>query len=396
MINNLQRRRQRMPAYQLTLNGKDVTGNLQGRLILLTLTDNRGLEADQLDISLDDSNDDLDIPSRGVKLQLAIGWAGEPLVDKGTYTVDEVAHTGAPDKITIRARSADLRAGLRLKREKSWHNTTLGEMVRVIAGNAGLTPGISDDLASVKIRHLDQTNESDLNLLTRVCKDHGAIATIKKDKLIVFRAGAGATVSGLEITPITIERSDGDQHNYQSSDRDAYSGVIAIWVEGTTGKRHEALVGDAENAKTLRHVHATEVEAMEAALAEMGRIQRATATLSFTLAYGRPDAYPEAPVLAVGWKPVISDTAWVAYQVVHQIQDSGFTTKLECEVLGAEQEQPKPGDITGVKAKWLDKKTGKRSTALAGREGNVKTLGTTYASEKAAKKAAAREWEKIR
>ncbi|MBJ9626074.1 phage late control D family protein, partial [Burkholderia multivorans] len=41
--------------YSITLAGKDITHKFDGRLISMTLQDNRGFEADQLDISLDDS-----------------------------------------------------------------------------------------------------------------------------------------------------------------------------------------------------------------------------------------------------------------------------------------------------------------------------------------------------
>lgn len=44
------------PAFMLTLNSQDITSNFSDRLISLTMTDNRGFEADQLDIELDDTD----------------------------------------------------------------------------------------------------------------------------------------------------------------------------------------------------------------------------------------------------------------------------------------------------------------------------------------------------
>lgn len=40
--------------YSITLDGKDISRKFDGRLISMTLQDNRGFDADQLDISLDD------------------------------------------------------------------------------------------------------------------------------------------------------------------------------------------------------------------------------------------------------------------------------------------------------------------------------------------------------
>ncbi|EOM4439129.1 phage late control D family protein, partial [Escherichia coli] len=79
------------------------------RLMSMTLTDNRGFEADQLDIELNDADGQVGLPVRGAVLTVYIGWKGFALVCKGKFTVDEVEHRGAPDVVTIRARSADFR-----------------------------------------------------------------------------------------------------------------------------------------------------------------------------------------------------------------------------------------------------------------------------------------------
>lgn len=73
---------------------------------------NRGFEADQLDLELDDADGKIVLPRRGAVITLALGWKGQPLFPKGAFTVDEIEHTGAPDRLTIRARSADFRETL--------------------------------------------------------------------------------------------------------------------------------------------------------------------------------------------------------------------------------------------------------------------------------------------
>lgn len=90
------------------------------------LPDNRGFEADQLDLELDNADGMIVLPRRGV-IHLALGWEGQPLFPKGGFTVNEIEHSGSPDWLTIRARSADFRETLNIRREKSWHQTTVGE-----------------------------------------------------------------------------------------------------------------------------------------------------------------------------------------------------------------------------------------------------------------------------
>ena len=53
--------------------------------------------------------------------------------------------------------------------------------------------------------------------------------------------------------------------------------------------------------------------------------------MSYTLALGRPDLYPEIPVLLSGFKPEIDDAQWLAKTVTHKIDSSGFTTALDLE-----------------------------------------------------------------
>ncbi|MGK3600342.1 phage late control D family protein, partial [Escherichia coli] len=50
------------PAFMLTLNSQDITSNFSDRLISLTRTDNRGFEAEQLDIELDDTDGKVELP----------------------------------------------------------------------------------------------------------------------------------------------------------------------------------------------------------------------------------------------------------------------------------------------------------------------------------------------
>lgn len=116
------------PGFSIVIEGKDVTTVLDNRLMGVTLTDNRGFEADQLDLELDDADGQIVLPRRGAVIQFALGWEGQPLFPKGSFTVDEIEHSGAPDRLTIRARSADFRATLNIRREKSWHQTTVGRL----------------------------------------------------------------------------------------------------------------------------------------------------------------------------------------------------------------------------------------------------------------------------
>ena len=334
------------PSYRITVAGRDITPLMNARLVELTLTDNRGFEADQLDLTLDDSDGALDLPPRGAEIRLYLGWAGSALEDKGSYTVDEVESSGAPDKMTLRARSADLRKGLTTKREQSWHQTTLGAILRTIAQRNALTAVIGSVFDAATIAHIDQTDESDVNFLTRLAQEYDGIAAVKADRLLFIPAGRGTTASGRALDPVTITRQSGDSHRFAVADRNAYTGVRAYWHDTRTGRKEEVIVGTDEvpdaptptepsagNLKTLRHTYASKRNAETASKAEWQRLQRGVAEFSITLAKGRPELIPELPVQVRGFKPQIDAAEWIISRITHRLAYTGLTTALELDVL---------------------------------------------------------------
>lgn len=321
------------PAWKVTLDGVDLTGKLRPRLVELSITSAREDDADQLDITLSDADGRLAIPPTGAVLRVWLGWDTGGLTDMGSFAVDEVEHSGAPDVITLHARSAHFRSDLRTQREVSYDATTVGAVIDTLAGRNGLTPRCHPSLAALGIAHLDQTNESDLNLLTRLGKRYDACATVKAGALIFAPIGKGTTATGKPIPRVTLTRNQGDQHRYHCADRDTVTGVRATWHDDASGKTMAATVGqdDGKGTKTLRHRYPNQAEAEQASTAEYARRQRGQASFSYTLAHGRADIYPEMPVTVRGFKPPIDATDWLVVRVEHRLGDGGFQTTLELQ-----------------------------------------------------------------
>ncbi|QDH64141.1 phage late control D family protein [Pseudomonas azotoformans] len=391
-----------VPAFRLAVDGLDIAQLISPRLMSLELTDNRGFEADQLSITLSDHDGLLTIPPKGAVLRLWLGWSDTGLVDKGTYTVDETEHSGAPDALSIRARSADLRKGLKTKRERSWSNTTLGEVMGDIAIGNGLTATIAGALDGLPILQLDQANESDANLISRLGEEFDAVASVKAGCLLCLPAGGGKTASGLDLPHITLTRADGDQHRYLQADRDSYDGVRAYYYDVNSAKKQEAIAGGGDNLKDLRHTYSDQQSALRAARAEFRRLQRGSATLSYNLAMGRPDLIPELTYTLQGVKAEIDEIIWYGGNVQHSLSaDGGYTVSLELESKLPEDNvedlaEENKGDYTGIIAHYRDHKTGKEKTITAGDQAKPRRLRWLYASEKTAKRAVDREWGKAR
>lgn len=325
----------RTPTYRLTLQGQALSPELDARLMNLRLTDRRGLEADQLDITLSDHDGRLAMPAHGAELYLSLGWKGQPLVDRGTYIVDEVEHSGSPDTLVIRARSADMRQGLPGKRTQSWDNLVLRDLIDTIAKRHDLEPKVGTTLGGIRIGHIDQTDESDLHFLTRLAERYDAIATVKAGNLLFIPTGQASSASGVALPRITLTRHVGDKHRYVITDRDAFTGVLAYWNDTVHAERKEVIAGETDNLKRLRPTYASEEDALAAAQSEWQRIQRGGAEFRLDLAEGRPDLYPETPVQLVGWKRQIDETDWVITELVHTMSDSAYTMALSMELHNA-------------------------------------------------------------
>jgi len=389
-----------VPAFRLSVDGLDIAQKISPRLMSMELTDNRGVEADQLTITLSDHDGLLIIPPKGAVLRLWLGWSDTGLVDKGTYTVDETEHSGAPDVLSIRARSADLRKGLKIKRERSWSNTTLGDVLGDIAIGNGLTATIARALKGLSILQLDQANESDANLISRLAEEFDAVASVKAGCLLCLPAGGGKSASGMVLPHITLTRADGDQHRYLQADRDSYDGVRAYYYDVNSAKKQEAIAGGGDNLKDLRHTYSDQQSALRAARAEFRRLQRGSATLSYNLAMGRPDLIPELTYTLQGVKEEIDEIIWYGGNVQHSLSaDGGYTVSLELESKLPEDNvedlaEENKGDYTGIIAYYRDKKTGKEKTITAGDQAKPRRLRWLYASERTAKRAVDREWKK--
>lgn len=284
-----------------------------------------------------------------------------------------------PDTLTIRGRSADFRGTLSSRREQSWHDTTLGVIVGTMAARNKLTASVADVLKAIPVPHIDQTQETDAVFLSRLADRNGATVSVKAGKLLFLKAGSAMTASGKLIPQMTVERGDGDQHQFAIADREAYTGVTAKWLHTKDPKpqkqkvklqrkpkvqhlralQHpkaaktpakakakkeqiaregEYMAGESDNVLELTTIYATKAQAMRAAQANWDKIQRGVAEFSISLAFGRADLFPETPVAVNGFKRVIDEQAWIISRVVHNLSGNGHTTGLEVKVSDVEYE----------------------------------------------------------
>jgi len=107
--------------------------------------------------------------------------------------------------------------------------------------------------------------------------------------------------------------------------------VKAYYYEVNSAEKKEAIAGGGENIKELRHSFTDQASALQAARAEWNRLQRGTATLSYTLARGRPELIPDQTYSLTGIKAEIAAIIWLGGNLRHSFTPDSLTTSMELE-----------------------------------------------------------------
>lgn len=323
-------------AWRVTLDGKDLSDKINPRLVSLRLSEKRGEASDELELVLHDHDGRLDLPKEGARLTVALGWArGRPvvpgLVEKGSFLVDEVDWEGPPDLVTIRARGADFAASFRTRKTRVWKNRTLGQIVGQLGADNGLTPRCHADLAGKAVALAEQANKSDMEFLRDLGRRYDAVATVKDKHLIFAPIDADTTATGKAIPALELDRSVGDKVRYNRAARErAEDGAEANWHDGEAAQRRTTGTGGTRRRR-LKRVYASEGDAKAASQAETNRLKRAAAKLDMTLAWGNPLASVGQRAKVTGCKPEITSRKWRIASVEHEMDASGYRTRVEME-----------------------------------------------------------------
>ncbi len=144
----------------------------------------------------------------------------------------------------------------RQKRERSFHQQTVGEIFQALAFEYGLKVLVHASLSSRLVSHIDQ-NDSDANIMTRIADEHDAIATVKNNTLLLLPIGEAQTSSGLSLPAVELVRTDGDQQSYAyGQSHDKVECVKAYYHNQQKDEKLYVIVGShTDNPKEIRFIH---------------------------------------------------------------------------------------------------------------------------------------------
>lgn len=326
----------------VSIAGHDVASAFAPYLLDFSYKDNIGGKADEVQLSLHNRDGKFTgewMLKKGLPVDASIvctdweGPGGTISLPCGSFKIDEVELSGPPEKISIKAVSADLTGPLRdTKKTRAWENTSLSGVAGQIAGENGLS--LFYQAPDHSFQRQDQRNESDLQFLNRIAGDRGCHCKVHNGKLAIFDAESAESAGA----SLTIPKS-GDMYSPKSysfklaSSQTAYKDAKAEYTDPKTGTTHKAEVKSSREskggaAKTLnlqvRVENATQAMALGRAKLHQENMKEETVTIEIM----------GCPKIAAGQTVELADFGAFSgtYSVktaTHKISTSGYSTSLE-------------------------------------------------------------------
>ena len=334
------------PSFRLVSNGVDITANVRDRLVSIRFHDEAETKSDRLTVTLDDRPErgaQVELPVIGTTLQLSLGYEETGVVYLGSFKVDEVSYNSPPATLTVTAKSADMTSPFRTPADRSWHDTTLGEIVSTIAAEHGYAPAIDPALGAVKIAHEDQTAESPMAFATRMAERHDGVAKPINGTLVLAPKGQAKAASGkslptFRITPGGVSawrftrraRTDAGTSDEgagavesETWDVDAAGAVVASSGEGGPPQKQTYRLADL-------------VAARGSSASGANNRKRAKATFEMTL-QGTPALIAEQKLALEGFRGGVP-AEWRLVTVEHRLTPSGYVCSCQAELFNRTQE----------------------------------------------------------
>lgn len=329
-----------IPVFEITANAASVTDAIRSRFVSLSISDAAGDESDQMTLELNDRPDpvtgeQIELPKKGVILEVALGYRRGDQVSvlpAGRWVVDEVSVSGGAggNKISITANGADFAGSLKEKKTRSWQKITLPGILETLGSEHGLTVKVHPQFALVFFDQLDQTNESDINLFSRLASNLDAVGKIVGDTLVFSPRNSGKNASGQSLATVHLGfPGNVNSWSMKQPSRAKFGSVVASWYDVSASKIQQVKIGSEEPVEYIDKKYPGEAQAREAAEAKLRASKRSGSTLSISgpVPYGTL-LQTETSLLVDGLRKG-ADGRWRVQKAQLSMTTSGFTYSIE-------------------------------------------------------------------
>ena len=241
------------PNFKLEANGKDITKIIRANLIDLSFDDKEGSKSDEISFSVSGIYAK---PVFGDSLKLWLGY-GDDLYLCGSFSVQTASKDYKNQTTEVRATAVNFASPQKIKKRRSWENTTVFEIARKIAGENKLavkTSGQDQNIASVL-----QNDAGDLDFLYGLCFDYGFVMAVKNNTIVIAAKDAKGDETQTSNTPkneslpaFTLNLSELYSLEITEANRNSYGAVIVEWQDTEAGKTKSIKVGSGEQTYKMQ------------------------------------------------------------------------------------------------------------------------------------------------
>lgn len=237
------------PKFKVTYAGKDITEDISRTLIMVSYVDHVTGETDEIEIKVDDSDGlwrGSWFPKKGDQIKLEIGV--NPVLNCGTFEIDEIEIAGPPDVISIKGIGAGVSSPIRTKKSVAHENKTVTQIVQSVADAHAYEPVL--DNFNFVLGRVSQNRESDLQFLSRLAGDYGAAFSVRGNQLTFVKKSTIESAAPIK----TLTRGDLTKYSFKDKSFETYakaklgvhdpaeSSIIETDVEGNEIDSEDTLV----------------------------------------------------------------------------------------------------------------------------------------------------------
>jgi len=325
------------PLVRVTIDGRLISGFVYSQLSSVRVTDAAGFVSDTAEVTFTNVSalSRFKMPDPGAEVEIALGYLFG-FRKMGVYIADEVEEGSPPRNITVvcRAKAQGESSGgmgpIHQQKTRTWQaGLTLKAIASTIASDNGLKPAITDAAAAIVPGHIDQIDESDIAVLTRIALAHDLIAKPAGGRLFVGRRADAVTASGQPMPTTLLREAEISRWRMRRSLGETVGTVIATYRDLKQAKDIEVKAGDGEPVRRLRERYRDEAEARAVADAEARRAGRAVEALEVDMP-GNPAIVAESKVVPTGFSSAAAGE-WVVETATHEVTDAGYKTSLQAQ-----------------------------------------------------------------
>lgn len=324
------------PRAEISVNGRPVASIFNERLISVTIVDKEGVTSDSISCELNDGAPFAQIPRKGDIITAKLGYLETGVLDFGQYTADDPEVSCLPYMLSVNGKGANMREKLKQHGARHWDKKKVKDIVSDIAKDHGLTAKVSGDVGDHEYEWFGQEDESDIHVVERLARRHGALFSIKNGNLVFAKKGGGTSASGASLTPViaTPDNIVANSCKTTFSHRNSFKKVKAHAQNRKTGKRDEVEEDSDSNGEAEFNIAdplADEKEAKRAAGAKAKDLKSETIRTSVSV-FGDPSIRAGAPFMYAGVRPELDGIQFIIETATHTLSKNGYTTQVEAKL----------------------------------------------------------------